>query len=166
MNNRLYNNETSNKLTGLFYSGVGLIVFAFTCLYMLTTDRLMPMFDGSFMAEMFPGVDATTETAVLAIFGTIFGVIAVSYVVMVLLGMNAIRLSKNPEGVKPHTSLAMFLVFTGIISLLCVATEFKEGATLTDNLKPVLFAGAHVVFAICYLFEAKAVKKEVAALCA
>lgn len=164
MNNRLYNTETNKKLAGVFYSGLGLIAFALTNLFLLVTDKLMPMLEGTFMAEMFPGVDATAERGIFAIFGTVFGVIAVSYVAMVFLGMNAIRLSKNPEGVKTHTGIATALVFTGIVSLICVATSFEEGSTLMDNFHSVIFSIAHISFAISYIFETRTVKKEMAAL--
>lgn len=166
MKNRLYTNETNNKLTSLFYSGAGLIAFAFTSLFMLAADKLMPLINGSLITDMFPGADESIRTGLLAIFGTVFGVLALSYLVMALLGANAIKMSKSPEKVKAHPAVALFLAATGVLSLLCVATGFEEGASLMDNIHPVLFSLTHIVFAISYIFEVKSVKKDTAALCA
>lgn len=152
-------NQINNKLTSLNYTGIALVGFAAANAFMLVLNKLIPMLDGSFRAEMLPGVEGAVLTGVMALFGVVMGAFGLSYLLMALLGINAIRFSKNPEGVKIRTGLAKFLVVSGVASLAFTALFLTEGTTFTEALQLMLPEAATLSFIVSYLVETKEIKE-------
>lgn len=161
MNNNLTNpnNQLTNKLAGLPLTGTALIGFSASSLVLLAINKLMPMLDGSFQAEMLPGVEGAVLTGVMALFGVVMGIFALMYILAILLGINAIRFSKKPESVKARTGLAKFLIVGGVASVLVTAFSVAEGSSFSEVLQAVLPDFAIISFVVSYLVEVKAVKE-------
>lgn len=157
------NNTLNNRFLGLPLTGFALIGFAATSMGLLIFNSLIPLLDGSLQAELFSGVEGAVATFVTAVFAAVIALAGISYLLMALLGVNAVRLAKDPDGVKARTGLAKFLVFIGIVSLVFGVTAVAEGATFPESFSILFPAVAQISFAASYLAEAKTANSEIKA---
>lgn len=154
-------NNLNTKNLGLPITGAALIGFAATNSALLVINKLVPLTDGSLMAELLPGAEAGIVSFMTAVLGVAIGLTAFSYLLMALLGVNAIRFSKDPYGVKARTGLAKFLIFIGAVSLISSVATIADGATFWEN-AALLFPGlVQISFAASYLTDVKTLQGEI-----
>lgn len=148
-------NNLNTKNLGLPFTGTALIGFAATNAALLVINKLIPLIDGSLMTELLPGAEAEIISFMTVVFAVAIGFIAFSYLLMALLGVNAIRFSKDPYAVKARTGLAKFLIFIGAVSFVSGLATVTDGATFWENAS-LLFPGlVQISFAVSYLTDVK-----------
>lgn len=96
----------------------------------------------------------------IVLFALAFVLICISYLLMALLGVNAVRFAKNPDGVKARTGLAKLLIVFGAISLVSGIASMNEGATFSENMSLLYPSIVQTSFALSYLMEVKAIKSK------
>lgn len=154
------NNRLDNKILSLPLTGFALIFFAVTSTGILIINNL-PIFNGSLKAEMLAEADATMVNIMIAVFVIAFALSAFSNLLMALLGVNAIRFSKNPNGVKARCGLAKCLIVMGTVSLIANIVTMAGGETFSEILSLTYPAITQVTFSISYLSEVKAINSKV-----
>lgn len=158
--------NTTKKVMGLPLTGAGLIGLAATGTGILIVDKLIPMLNGSLQAELLPGVEGGVLTGVMGVFGFAFAIFLISYLLMALLGVNALRFAKRPEEVTARTGLAKFLIFAGVVSLISSITMLGDVASFAEKLALLVPAMGQIGFAAFYLAEVKAIRRETESACA
>lgn len=153
------NNRLNNKFLGLPLTGIALTGFALTNTGLLVVNKLIPMLNGSFQAEILPAAEGGILTGIMALFGVTLAVFLISYLLMAFLGVNAVRFAKNPEKVKAHTGIAKLLIVVGIISLISGIASVSADFSLSENFSLIFPSVTQLVFVASYLSEVKAVKK-------
>lgn len=149
------NNRLDNKIVTLPLTGFALIFFALTSTAILIINNL-PIINGSLRAEMLAEADATMVNIMIAIFLIAFALSALSNLLMALLGINAIRFSKNPYGVKAREGIAKCLIVMGTVSLIANFLTMAGGESFSEILSLTYPAITQVTFSISYLSEVKA----------
>lgn len=162
--NSTLNYRFNNRFSELTFTGATLIAFATANIGILVIYKLIPMLNGSLMAETFPGVAGSPRNIVTLLFAVLFAAITLSYLFIAMLGVNAIRIAKGSEVVKTHTFRAISLIFSGLVTLVFGVVSFAEGESFSENSFAFLSAIGQVSFVAAYLLQVKTVKKESEAL--
>lgn len=142
------------KNSGFFLNGIFLLCFAAVSVLNLVANKLLPLFDGTFEAELV-GADDAAKKLLITVIGVIAALSVASSLLQILLGVNSIKLAKAPESTKIRSGLAKFLIALGSISLFATISSFPGEFSFAENLPTLLFGVTNIVIIIEYIFETK-----------
>lgn len=141
--------------------GLVLIVLGVLNLFMFVSTMITGLVDGSITAAL-ANVEAEILVAVKIVLGVLGGLMGLLVFADVLIGMKALKVSKNPSSDKGYITAAMVFFVMSIIAAVSAFASFFDGNTpIVDAI--LNFANSALGAAVYFLFikAAQAVRRDV-----
>ena len=141
--------------------GLVLVVLGVLNLFMFISTIVANLVDGS-MTEMLAGVEAEILVAVKIVLGVLGGLMGLLVFADVLIGIKALKVSKNPNADKGYITAAKVFFVMSVIAAISAFASFFDGKTLIVD-AILNFANAALGAAVYFMFvrAAKAVRRDV-----
>jgi hypothetical protein len=142
-------------------SGLVLIIFGVLNLFMFMATVVQSIVDGT-VAKALAGAEADILLPVQIMLVVIATVLALLVAADILLGVKAVKVSKNPTAGKGYIIVAgIFLALSLISTVSHITALFLDNPSLIDAILNVLSSALNVVVYLLFINAAVAVRKDV-----
>jgi uncharacterized membrane-anchored protein len=141
--------------------GLVLVVLGVLNLFMFVSTVVAGLVDGT-VTEALATVDAEILVAVKVMLGVIGGLMGLIVLADVLIGMKALKVSKNPNADKGYiTAAKVFFVMSVISAISAVVTLFDGSAPIVDTILNLANAALGAVVYVLFIKAAQGVRRDV-----
>jgi hypothetical protein len=141
--------------------GLVLIVLGVLNLFMFLSTVVAGFVDGT-MAESLATVEAELLVAVKVVLGVIGGLMGLLVPADILIGLKALKVSKNPNTDKGYITVAkVFFVMSVIATVSSIFPFFDANAPIVDTILTFANAALDAVVYILFIKAAQAVRRDV-----
>ena len=141
--------------------GLVLVILGILNLFMFVSTVVTGLVDGS-LAETLATVDADILIAVKVVLGVLGGLLGLLVFADVLIGIKALKVSKNPNTDKGYITVAkVFFVMSVIATVSSIFPFFDANAPIVDTILTFANAALDAVVYVLFIKAAQAVRRDV-----
>lgn len=141
--------------------GLVLMILGITNLFMFVTTIVAGLVDGTFAKE-FATVNAEFLVAAKVMVGVIGGIMGLIVFGDTLIGMKALKISKNPNADKGYiTAAKIFFILSGISAISAFLSLLNGSAPIVDTILNLVNAVLGAIIYVLFIKAAQAVRQDV-----